>query len=259
MVPLAIKVDVDTERATRIGVPNLLRVFDAHGIRATFLFSLGAGNTPRGVRAFLNGVLGRGLNIGRGNEGLLRSVRDAGHEVGILQDGCGAMTRDEVLAEFARAREEFERIFGEPARVAGAAGRQANAFSLEAYDSAGLAYASDARGSSPFLPRVEGRVFLTPQIPTTLPTLDELLGRPDCPLSDVGRRYLGWMHRRHSNVLTIHADVEGIAMLRWWRAFLARTASSVRCIPLREVAASLTPASLPVCDLRGSGNRNGAA
>jgi hypothetical protein len=133
--------------------------------------------------------------------------------------------------------------------VAGAAGWQANAWSLEAYDAAGLACASDARGPAPFLPRAGGKTFRTPQIPTTLPTLDELLGRPEYPLEDLARHYIGWLGRRRTNVLTIHAEIEGMARLDWWRGFLARTATFVKCRTLGEVTASLAPSALPVCDL----------
>ncbi len=37
----SIKIDVDTDRGTRIGVPNLLALFDEFNVKATFLFSLG--------------------------------------------------------------------------------------------------------------------------------------------------------------------------------------------------------------------------
>ena len=85
---LSLKVDVDTDRGTRVGVPRLLDLFDEFGIQATFLFSLGPDNTGRairrifrpgffrkvartgvvstyGLRTLLNGVLWPGPHIGR--------------------------------------------------------------------------------------------------------------------------------------------------------------------------------------------------
>ena len=38
MLELAIKIDVDTERGTRVGVPDLLKLFEEFKIQATFLF-----------------------------------------------------------------------------------------------------------------------------------------------------------------------------------------------------------------------------
>ncbi|MFL6650654.1 MAG: polysaccharide deacetylase family protein [Sulfurifustaceae bacterium] len=281
-VELAIKIDVDTDRGTRVGVANLLRLFDELGVQATFLFSLGPDNTGRairrifrrgflekvsrtsvvsvyGLRTLMNGVLLPGPHIGRRNEALLRATRDAGHEVGIhsydhvrWQDGLARMSRDEVYAEFGRARAEFERIFGAPARTAGTAGWQANAFSLAAYDDAQLDYASDARGDAPFFPRVGAQVFRTLQMPTTLPTLDELLGRPEYAERTLVTRYLSWLRSDYPNVLTAHAEIEGMAKLDWFRDFLRQAiAQSVRIVRLDRIAARVlrVPASVPVCDL----------
>ena len=279
---LAIKVDVDTDRGTRIGVPNLLALFDELNVQATFLFSLGPDNTGRaikrifrpgflskvsrtsvvstyGIRTLLNGVLLPGPHIGRRNEGVMRRARDKGHEVGIhcydhihWQDGLGKMTRAEVFEEFGRARKEFERIFHEPAKTAGAAGWQATGFSLAAYDEAGLLYASDARGMCPFYPRVGDTVYRTLQIPTTLPTLDELLGRPEHPEGSIIAYYLSLLKPGTVNVLTIHAELEGMKKSALFRALLERIqARTVKIVKLDDLARDLlgNPLSLPVCDL----------
>lgn len=279
---LAIKIDVDTERGTRVGVPALVALFREYGIRATFLFSLGPDNTGRalrrifrpgffkkvsrtnvvgtyGVRTLLNGVLWPGPHIGRRHGEVLRAVRAAGHEVGIhcynhirWQDGLARMSHDDVFAEFGKARTEFERIFGAPAKTAGAAGWQANALSLAAYDAAGLDYASDARGTHPFYPRANGAVFKTVQIPTTLPTLDELIGRPEYPESKLTEYYLSLLRPDRPNVLTAHAELEGMAKFDWFRAFLAALQKQgVEIVPTATIAAEVKqhPDNIPVCDL----------
>jgi len=279
---LAIKIDVDTDRGTRIGVPNLLGLFDEFGIKATFLFSLGPDNTGRaikrifrpgflskvsrtsvvatyGIRTLLNGLLLPGPHIGRRNEGVMRLARDKGHEVGIhcydhirWQDGLAKMTRDEVYEEFGKARREFERIFNEPAKTAGSAGWQANRFSLEAYDEAHLLYASDTRGMHPFLPRLGGVVYKTLQIPTTLPTLDELLGRPEHPQERIIDQYLSLLRADALNVLTIHAELEGMKYNDLFRSFLERIRTqTISVIKLEDFARDLVknPSSIPMCDL----------
>jgi len=277
---LAIKVDVDTDRGTRLGVPALLDLFDELEIPATFLFSLGPDNTGRaikrifrpgffskvartsvvstyGLRTLLNGVLWPGPHIGRRNEAVMRAARDRGHETGIhcydhirWQDGLASMTRDQVFAEFAKARHEFERIFGEPAKTAGAAGWQANAHSLAAYDDAGLAYASDARGTHPFFPKVNGTTYKTLQMPTTLPTLDELLGRPEYPRTRLADHYCSLIQPGRENVLTAHAEIEGMAELAWFRGFLrAARDRQWRFLRLDHMAAAVLqqPELVPVC------------
>jgi undecaprenyl phosphate-alpha-L-ara4FN deformylase len=279
---LAIKVDVDTDRGTRLGVPALLQLFEELTIRATFFFSLGPDNTGRairrifrpgffrkvsrtnvialyGVRTLLNGLLWPGPHIGRRHDVLMRTVRERGHEVGIhcydhirWQDGLPTMTASEVTEEFENARREFERIFHEPARAAGAAGWQTNGHSLAADDAAGLLYASDTRGSRPFFPRAAGQRFKTLQIPTTLPTLDELLGRPEYPEERLIEHYLSLLQTEHPNVLTIHAEIEGMRKCDWFRDFLRRArASSVRFITLGNLARLVLqePSAIPVCDV----------
>ncbi len=247
---LAIKIDVDSARGTKEGVPFLRRLLKERGIPATFLFALGPDNTGRairrifrpgflkkvrrtnvigtyGLRTLMNGVLWPGPRIAERHADELRAVADAGFEVGIhcwdhiyWQDKLARMTRDEVKAEFGRARTAFERVFGFPAKTAGAAGWQANQWSLAAYDEAGLDYASDARGIGPFFPSVNGRTFRTLQVPTTLPTLDELLGRPEYPVNRLVDCYLRWMKEGALNVMTVHAEIEGMAFGDWFGPFL---------------------------------------
>jgi len=279
---LSIKVDIDTDRGTRIGVPNLLSLFDEFDVKATFLFSLGPDNTGRaikrifrpgffskvkrtsvvsvyGVRTLLNGVLLPGPHVGRRNEAVMRQVRDKGHEPGIhcydhirWQDGLMKMTGPEVREEFGKARKEFERIFGEPARTAGSAGWQANESSLGVYDEADLLYASDTRGTHPFIPRAGGQTFKTLQIPTTLPTLDELLGRPEYPGERLVDHYLSLLRPSLPNVLTIHAELEGMKYIALFRQFLERAKShNLRFVLLRDLAAIILKdaESIPTCDL----------
>ncbi len=279
---LAIKVDVDTDRGTRLGVPALLDLFDEFKVRATFLFSLGPDNTGRairrifrpgffskvsrtsvistyGLRTLLNGVLWPGPHIGRRNEAVLRAARACGHEVGIhcydhirWQDGLASMTRAQVQAEWDKARREFERIFREPAKTAGAAGWQANHLSLAAYDEANLLYASDARGTQAFFPRVNGVVFKTLQIPTTLPTLDELLGRSEYPQAHLADQYLTWMQTKRLNTLTTHAEIEGMSQLDFLRKLLLQARQkNIQFVRLDDLARELLaePDKVPVCDV----------
>lgn len=279
---LALKVDVDTDRGTRLGVPALLDLLKAKGATASFLFSLGPDNTGRairrvfrkgflskvgrtsvvatyGVRTLLNGVLWPGPDIARRNGAVMRRAKAEGHPVGIhtydhvrWQDGLAAMTLDETRAEFGRARAAFRQVFGTEATNAGSAGWQANGHSLIAYDEAELTWASDARGHHPFRPRVDGRVARVPQLPTTLPTLDELIGRPEYPMAKITTHYLSLLRADQLEVLTIHAELEGMKYLDWFAGFLdAVQACSVPLVDLDAEgrAAAAQPESLPVCDL----------
>jgi len=281
-IRLAVKIDVDTERGTRLGVPALVQLLEEFRVPATFYLSLGPDNTGRalrrvlrpgflkkvsrtsvvevyGVRTLLNGVLWPGPHIARRHGALLRSVRETGFEVGIhcydhvrWQDGVQGWSAEETQRDFGRALDAFSETFGHAATTAGAAGWQANAHSLAAYDAAGLLYASDVRGGAPFLPRCDGTVFKTLQIPGTLPTLDELLGLPEHPEDQLVDQYLGWLVPDALNVLTIHAEIEGMLKRAWFRKLLeACTAHGVVFTGLADEAQQLLadPAGVPTNDL----------
>jgi len=47
---LALKIDVDTYRGTRDGVPRLVEMLKKHNAGATFLFSLGPDHTGRAIK-----------------------------------------------------------------------------------------------------------------------------------------------------------------------------------------------------------------
>lgn len=280
-IRLALKVDVDTDRGTRIGVPNLVADCRAVGAPACFLFSLGPDQTGRaitrvlrpgffqkvsrtsvvqiyGVRTLLNGTLLPAPHIGRRNTAVMRAVRDAGFEVGIhcynhyrWQDYVQKMTLEEVRAEFVAARAEFLRIFGSESHTAGAAGWQSNARSRQVYDEAGLLYASDTRGNVPFFPRIEGRVFKTLEIPSTLPTFDELMGRPEFPDDRIVQHYLSLLQDDRPNVFTLHAEVEGMGRRTLFQQLLTACKKvGVEFIRMDDLARELLAnrTTIPVCD-----------
>ncbi|MBX9804922.1 MAG: 4-deoxy-4-formamido-L-arabinose-phosphoundecaprenol deformylase [Alphaproteobacteria bacterium] len=282
MTQLAIKIDVDTERGTRLGVPGLLDLLEVYKIPATFLFSLGPDNTGRAIRrifrpgflkkvsrtsvlkvygwrTLLNGIVLPGPHIGRLHGAIMRQVKLKGHEVGIhcydhirWQDGLATMNMRTVRDELGRARKVYRDIFEEDAQTAGAAGWQANAQSLQAYDEAGFLYGSDCRGKTPFFPKADDRTFQTLQIPTTLPTLDELLGRPEYPLEKLVDHYVKLLQPNTLNVLTIHTELEGMLYKDWFENLLnACKKKGVAFVLLADVARDLLKSkdAIPVCEL----------
>jgi undecaprenyl phosphate-alpha-L-ara4FN deformylase len=280
-IRLALKIDVDTDRGTREGVPNLMADLREFAAPACFLFSLGPDQTGRaitrvlrpgffkkvsrtsvvelyGVRTLLNGTLLPAPHIGRRNTATLRAVRDAGFEIGIhcynhyrWQDYLHKMSIDDIRAEFIAARAEFLRIFGAEAQTAGAAGWQSNVRSREVYEEAGLLYASDTRGERPYFPRLGRRVFRTLEIPSTLPTLDELMGRPEYPDERIGPHLVSLLRADRPNVFTLHAEIEGMGRRGLFRRFLeACRDAGVEFIRLDALAKELLAnrEAIPTCD-----------
>lgn len=275
---LGLKIDVDTLRGSREGVPLLVRALRARGAGATFLFSLGPDHTGRAIRrVFRRGFVGKvartsvlehyglktllygtllpGPDIGRRCAAELRAARDAGFEVGVhcwdhvrWQDGVAGADADWTRRELDAACTRFREIFGTDARTHGAAGWQTNAHALRYLDRHGFAYASDTRGSGPFLPAMGGEVFACPQWPTTLPTLDELVGVDGCTPADAARAILAQTAACGApQVFTAHAELEGGKLLSAFEALLegwSRQGHEV--VAMRELAATRAARELPV-------------
>ncbi|QWV98937.1 4-deoxy-4-formamido-L-arabinose-phosphoundecaprenol deformylase [Geomonas nitrogeniifigens] len=275
---VALKVDVDTYCGTRDGIPNLLQLLEAFGVRATFYFSLGPDNSGKAVRRLLHkGFLAKMLRtkapamyglktmlygtllpapmIGKELGEVIRSVRDAGHETGIhcwdhveWHDHLHRLSRQEVEADLGRAFAGFEEIFGSPAATCAAPGWTVSAASFEVQDSLGLAYCSDTRGEFPFYPVFNGKRFQTLQVPSTWPTMDELIGENGITAATVNDIYLRRL-RSGLNVHTIHAELEGKALTHAFKDLLTRlTGRGVRFLTLRE-AATEYGAEAPDCSV----------
>jgi peptidoglycan/xylan/chitin deacetylase (PgdA/CDA1 family) len=209
-----------------------------------------------GIRTLLNGTLLPAPHIGRRNTATIRAVRDAGFEVGIhcfnhykWQDYLHTMSLEAVRAEFIAARAEFRRIFGVEAKTAGAPGWQSSARSRQVYDEARMLYASDTRGGGPFFPRINGRVYDTLEIPSTLPTFDELMGRPEYPDDKIVPHYLSLLRTDRVNVFTLHAEIEGMGRRGLFQELLQRCRlAGVEFVRLDDYARELLSqrSSIPV-------------
>jgi peptidoglycan/xylan/chitin deacetylase (PgdA/CDA1 family) len=279
---LALKIDVDTYRGTRLGVPRLVEMLKQQEAGATFLFSVGPDHTGRAIkRVFRSGFVGKvsrtsvlkhyglktllygtllpGPDIGRACANVMRSVRDAGFEVGIhswdhvkWQDGVAGADAAWTERQMRLACQRFEEIFGEPARVHGAAGWQMNLHAYRLAQRLGFVYASDTRGTEPFIPIHRAEIIACPQIPTTLPTLDEMLGLDGVTAENAAERVLALTASPApaGHVFTLHAELEGMKLapvlerlLEGWRA------QGYELVAMRDICQSLDPRRLPRCNV----------
>ncbi len=254
---LALKIDVDTLRGTREGVPALVAMLRRHAAGATFLWSLGPDHTGRAIkRVFRSGFLGKvrrtsvvkhyglrtllygtvlpGPDIGRRAADVMRSARDAGFEMGIhcwdhvrWQDGVATADAAWTQQEMQRACERFTEIFGRAPRTHGAAGWQVNVHALRLTQRLGFDYCSDGRGTCPYLPVWNAELIRCPQLPTTLPTLDELIGTDGITEHNAAAHLLELTADPPptGHVFTLHAELEGMRLapvfeqlLAGWRA-----------------------------------------
>lgn len=265
---VALKVDVCNHRALHTGLPGLLRTLDRAGAPASLFVSFGPDNSgkairrifrrgflskmlrtraPRmyGVRTLLFGTLLPAPPVGESAAALLRAAEAAGHAVGLhgfdhvgWQDGVAAMDEAAVRASYARSLELFGRTLGHEPRFSGAPGWQVTAASLRVQDELGFAFASDCRDGAPFYPAQGGGRLQTLQIPTTLPTSDELLAASAARACDLADWYDAHLVAEHLNVVGVHAEAEGIHFAEWLRRWLdALRARGVAFVSLADVAA----------------------
>jgi len=275
---VALKVDVDTYAGTRDGVTALLTDMDRFGAKATFYFSMGPDNSGKairriftrpgflkkmlrtrapaayGLKTMLYGTLLPAPMIAESFPDVLREAELQGHEVGIhswdhvkWHDYLPWFPKHLTAMELGRASALFEEIFGHRATTTASPGWTVSPDSLEVQDAMGLTYCSDSRGTHPFYPVMDGRRFRTLQIPTTLPTADELLGENGITPENIHDYYCDNLNDG-LNVLTIHAELEGGAIRGSFIRLLERLASSgVRCTTLEEAVRQVNEA--PACRL----------
>lgn len=284
---IALKIDVDTYRGTVEGVPRLIALLEKYRAGATFLFSLGADHTGRaikrvfrpgffgkvsrtsvvehyGIRTLLYGTLLPGPDIGRKCAATMRAVAEAGFEAGIhtwdhvkWQDGVGTdehhASNEWTERQMHLACERFAEIFSAPARTHGAAGWQMNPHAFRLTQRLGFDYGSDTRGTHPFIPVVRGEITLCPQIPSTLPTLDELIGLDRVTADNVHQRVLEQSASAvsvHGHVYTLHAELEGMKLLPVFERLLQGwRARGDELVATRDIAAGLHLEALPHHDI----------
>ena len=286
-VHVGLKVDVDTLRGTRAGVPRLAALLARERLDATFYFSVGPDHTGRalrrafrpgfarkvartsvlkhyGLRTLLYGVLLPGPDIGREAGDPMRAVRDRGFEAGLhsfdhvrWQDRVARASPAWTRAEFARGIEAFARVFGAPPRSHAAAGWQINDTALALEREYRLDYASDTRGAAPFLPRLAGESAAEaraapacPQLPTTLPTFDELIGVDGVDETNVADAVFARSAAADApalQVFTLHAELEGLRLLGEFERLLARwREAGVTVCRVATIHALATKHPLPV-------------
>ena len=283
---LGLKIDVDTYRGTLQGVPRLLDLLQRHGAKGTFLFSLGPDHTGRaikrvlrpgflgkvkrtsvvehyGIQTLLYGTLLPGPDIGRRCADIMRAVTNAGHETGIhtwdhirWQDGVEHADAAWTQREMQLAFDRYVEVFGSPPLTHGAAGWQMNRHAFRLTQRMGFDYCSDARGDTPFYPVQDAEIVGCPQLPTTLPTLDELIGLDGIETGNVADHVLRLTAdaRTPPHVYTLHAELEGMRLapvfdrlLEGWRA------QGYELVATRAIFDSLDLTALPRCEILRSG------
>ncbi len=190
MKKVGLRIDVDTFRGTRDGVPRLLELLDEAGLQASFFFSVGPDNMGRHLWRLVkpgisveNAALARGIplrlgyfagrhrlagpRIGAGNEAVIRAAAQH-HEVGLhawdhhaWQAWAGVWD----IATALRSRRSSAANAGRwrpfwrdgLSRCSAVAGWRADQRVVKAKEPFAFRYNSDCRGTGPFFPLLPQR------------------------------------------------------------------------------------------------------
>jgi undecaprenyl phosphate-alpha-L-ara4FN deformylase len=182
------------------------------------------------------------------------------------------MTRSQIEEVVAKEHARFVEIFGEPARFQAAPGWTATPLSVEVQGAHGLVATSDTRGGEPFFPiRADGTPSKVLEIPSTLPTLDELLAihRGADARETVCKIFRMRMRKSEAaagggtgpaarapgqtadraaiEVHSIHTEIEGAASFHDWFAEQLRgwKSDGVSFLTFEEICRTLLPAPAP--------------
>jgi undecaprenyl phosphate-alpha-L-ara4FN deformylase len=239
-VKLGLRVDVDTFRGTREGLPRLQAALDRREIRASFFLTVGPDNMGRHLRRLLRpsfalkmlrsgapslygwdillrGTLWPGPIIHQRLAPLIRALGESPHELGthawdhhLWQVAAHRLPLERVRAEIQRAHQAIEATARRAPTCIAAPGWRCTTNLLRLREGLGYRYASDCRGSGAFQPLGEdGRPAGPPQLPVNLPTWDEVVGREGISSDDFPRVIRALLQPKGWNVLTAHAECEG--------------------------------------------------
>jgi undecaprenyl phosphate-alpha-L-ara4FN deformylase len=249
MIHVGLRIDVDTLRGTSTGVPNLIDLLARYHIRASFFFSMGPDNMGRhlwrlmrptflvkmlrtgAVRLYgwdilLRGTICPGPMIGKRCPGSIRKAAEAGHEVGLhawdhhyWQTRVDRINQPALTRQMRQGYDSLSDILERPPDCFAAPAWRITPDVLQAIDHFPFRYHSDCRGDSVFRPIVGGQRLTHVQVPTTLPTYDEVIG-VKCVPATYNEYLLDMIRPERLNVLTIHAEVEGVSCLLLFQDFL---------------------------------------
>lgn len=249
---VVLKVDVDAKVGFIEGVPRLLDILAKRRARASIFVAMGPDHSGRALRRLLKpgflkkqlrsraaaafgpitmlyGLVLPGPIIAGTNPRLFSRILKDGHEVGLhgwdhvfWHDRLASMGRRRLEEELGQAWRLYRHITGMAPAAFAAPGWQVTPEAWLTLARMGITHTSCTRGRAPYRPLVGQLAAPLLELPTTLPTMDEMLGWGGVWPENVAAKLVGLVQPGRLNVFTLHAEVEGRALAPAFDEFLGR-------------------------------------
>ncbi len=261
---IALKIDVDTYRGISDGASRLAAFLRTKKILASFFVSLGPDNSGwaatrvfrhkgflkkmnrtsalsvYGLRTVLSGTLLPARMMGTSFPETFREWKGWGFEVSphgydhiLWHDKAAGWDVERARQELEKVVKVYRSVFGEAPKSFAAPGWQAGHGTWQAMDEMYLLYHSDTRGTAPYF----SAPHKTLEIPTTLPTWDEVLAWDGVTRHMLVDQTFKLMKKDALNVWTIHAEFEGTAYFPQFHEFVERAErENVEWLSLPKIA-----------------------
>ncbi len=286
MFNVGLRIDVDTFDGTKDGVPYFLDILQRYDIKASFFFSVGPDNMGRHLWRLLRpaflvkmfrskaaslygweilkcGTFWKGKQIAQHLPHIIQNTANQKHEIGLhawdhhaWQMKIDRFSSQDIERILKQGMQAFENIGVKPTCSA-VAGWKANEITLIEKEKLDFHYNSDCRGESIFLPIIKGKTY-TPQIPVTLPTYDEVIGKNRINDSNYNDYLLNLFNSNQLNILTIHAEVEGRSRRHVFEDFLSKAkAKNIQFVTLGSLLPPLETIPVGTIELLSFQGREG--
>ncbi|WP_205597727.1 4-deoxy-4-formamido-L-arabinose-phosphoundecaprenol deformylase [Paraferrimonas sp. SM1919] len=267
---VGLRIDVDTFRGTRDGVPRLLSTLEKFDIQASFFFSVGPDNMGRhvwrllkpkflikmlrsnaaslyGLDILLCGTFWPGPDIGKRLADTIRNADNGKHEIGLhawdhhaWQAKIEKWSDQQLRQHIKLGNDRLTEIIGRKPDCSAVAGWRCDPRTVDIKQEFGFNYNSDCRGDELFQPILEDGSLGTVQVPVNLPTFDEVVGT-ETTAEDFNEYILDKMVPGRFHCYTIHAEVEGGVMAQQFEQLLQMAKErNIKFVPLGQLVAAQT-------------------